>query len=206
MATLGLAAAAALAACNRSEGRPLGDPSSTPRAEPPPAAPAPTEQAPAASAPTSPPPCLVPLASEPPPPASPAPSCPADPGPVPDLARGTVRFPEAPGAPEVQVEIAKTATEHARGLMYRTELPEGTGMLFSWTDERVRSFWMRNTCIPLDMLFLALDGTVLGVQEQVPVLNDRSRSIPCPAGHVLEVNAGWVREHGVAPGMRAELE
>lgn len=205
-----------LAACNRSDGRALGDPSSTPKAEAPPTLASPpgeasdaNAEAPVGGATASPQPaptCLVPLPSEPPPPAPPATSCPPDPGPVPDLPRGVVRFPEAPGAPEVQVELAKTPTEHARGLMYRTELPEGTGMLFSWADERVRSFWMRNTCIPLDMLFLALDGTVLGVHEQVPVLNDRSRSIPCPAGHVLEVNAGWVRAHGVTPGMRAVFE
>jgi uncharacterized membrane protein (UPF0127 family) len=56
------------------------------------------------------------------------------------------------------------------------------------------------------MLFLSRDGTIVGIQEQVPVLNDRSRSIPCPAAYVLEVNAGWCRQHGVRAGMRAVIE
>ncbi len=86
--------------------------------------------------------------------------------------------------------------------MYRRALSDAEGMLFSWDAEAPRSFWMRNTCLPLDMLFLADDGTVLGVLEQVPPMNDAPRSIPCPARHVLELRAGWVREHGVAPGQR----
>jgi uncharacterized membrane protein (UPF0127 family) len=106
----------------------------------------------------------------------------------------------------VNVEVARQPKDHARGLMYRTSMPAEQGMLFSWADERVRSFWMHNTCIPLDMLFLSRDGTVVGIQEQVPVLNDRSRSIPCPAAYVLEVNAGWCRQHGVRAGMRAVIE
>lgn len=78
-------------------------------------------------------------------------------------------------------------------------------MLFSWSDERVRSFWMHNTCIPLDMLFLAKDGTITGILEQVPVLNDEPRSIPCPAAHVLEVNAGFCRKKGIAPGQHVRV-
>lgn len=90
--------------------------------------------------------------------------------------------------------------------MYRTKLDADRGMLFSFGDERVREFWMKNTCIPLDMLFLAKDGTVVGILEQVPVLNDERRSIGCPAAYVLEANAGWAREHGVTPGMKASLQ
>jgi uncharacterized membrane protein (UPF0127 family) len=152
------------------------------------------------------PPCLVETPSEAPAAAEPASICPTEPEPPPALERAQVSFPAAPGAPKVAVEVARKPTEHARGLMYRTSMPADQGMLFSWPDERIRSFWMHNTCIPLDMLFLSRDQTVVGIQEQVPVLNDRPRSIPCPAAYVLEVNAGWTRQHGVRAGMRAVIE
>jgi uncharacterized membrane protein (UPF0127 family) len=90
--------------------------------------------------------------------------------------------------------------------MYRRSLPEEQGMLFEWRDESPRSFWMHNTCIPLDMMFIALDGTILGVAEEVPVLNDEPRGIPCPSAMVLEVNAGFTRSHGVKPGQRIRFE
>jgi uncharacterized protein len=79
-------------------------------------------------------------------------------------------------------------------------------MLFSWTAESARTFWMHNTCIPLDMLFIAADGFITGILEQVPTLNDDPRGVPCPAAHVLELNAGWTRAHGVRAGMRAVIE
>jgi uncharacterized membrane protein (UPF0127 family) len=90
--------------------------------------------------------------------------------------------------------------------MYRTHLGADQGMLFSWEREEPRSFWMRNTCIPLDMLFIAKDGTVVGILEQVPTLNTLPREIPCPAQHVLELNAGWARQHGVEPGQHVDIE
>jgi uncharacterized protein len=116
-----------------------------------------------------------------------------------------VRFLDAPGKPRINVELARDGEQRARGLMYRTALPANQGMLFSWTEEQIQTFWMHNTCIPLDMLFIARDGTIAGILEQVPTLNDRPRSIPCPVLHVLEVNAGWSREHGVRAGQRLEI-
>jgi uncharacterized protein len=150
--------------------------------------------------------CIEHQRSPPPPKASKAAACPRDPEPRPALARGKVSFQSARGAPAVAVEIARAPSETTRGLMYRTSLGKNEGMLFSFGNERVREFWMKNTCIPLDMLFLAKDGTVVGVLEQVPVLNEVPRSIGCPATSVLEVNAGWSREHGVIPGMKASIQ
>jgi uncharacterized membrane protein (UPF0127 family) len=150
--------------------------------------------------------CIRPLAEPPPPPAKPASTCPADTDATPPtLARGSVVFPDARGAPAVTVEIADTPATEARGLMFRTELAEMSGMIFVWSDERTRTFWMRNTCLPLDMLFLAKDGTIVGILEQVPTLNDRPRSVGCPSAYVLEVNAGWTRKHGIKPGMKAQI-
>jgi len=90
--------------------------------------------------------------------------------------------------------------------MYRTSMPDEQGMLFSWNTEQVQTFWMHNTCIPLDMLFIAKDGTITGILEQVPTLNDAPRSIPCPVSHVLELNAGYSRAHGVRAGQRIKIE
>lgn len=105
----------------------------------------------------------------------------------------------------LDVELALSAEEQRRGLMYRTELGAQAGMLFSWPAEQLHSFWMQNTCIPLDMLFIGADGTIAGILEQVPVLNEQERSIPCRVAHVLEVNAGYCRAHGIAPGQRVRI-
>lgn len=122
------------------------------------------------------------------------------------LPRGWVSFVEAPGAPRVAVEIAATDAARERGLMYRVKMPEDQGMIFDWAEAAQRSFWMRNTCISLDMLFIAADGTITGILEQVPPLDESPRGVPCPVTHVLELNAGWSRSHGVSPGQRVRIE
>jgi uncharacterized membrane protein (UPF0127 family) len=115
-------------------------------------------------------------------------------------------FADAPGAPRVSVEHAQTNPERSHGLMYRTALPQDEGMLFSWTNEAIRSFWMHNTCLPLDMLFINDDNVIVGILEQVPVLNDASRSVRCPAQYVLEMNAGWSRRNGVVAGQHVLID
>jgi uncharacterized membrane protein (UPF0127 family) len=149
--------------------------------------------------------CTVPLGA-PAPVASKATTCPKDPTGNLTLPMGRVTFVEATGSPAVDVELARDDASRERGLMYRTSMPENAGMLFSWTDERVRSFWMRNTCIPLDLLYITKDGIISGILEQVPTLNEAPRRINCPVAHVLELNAGWTRAHGVTPGMKVTIE
>jgi uncharacterized membrane protein (UPF0127 family) len=150
--------------------------------------------------------CIEPLADPPPPVAKLAATCPPDNlATSPDLAHGKITAPEAKSAPVLDVEIADTPATEQRGLMYRTKLGENKGMIFVWPSETRRTFWMHNTCLPLDMLFLAKDGTIVGLLEQVPTLNDRPRSVRCPAAYVLEVNAGWTRRYGLKPGMKLEL-
>jgi len=151
--------------------------------------------------------CIDPLLEPAPPNATPPSICPHDPLETPlVLKRGKVRVPEAKGAPLIDVEIANTPATEQRGLMYRTKLGAEQGMIFTWPSESIRTFWMHNTCLPLDMLFLAKDGTIVGLLEQVPTLNDRPRQVRCPAAYVLEVNAGWSRRHGVKPGMKLDLK
>ena len=170
-------------------------------------APTTTMEAPRATASPSPPSpaCIVPW-GEPAPVAAKAAQCPQDPTGNLALPLGKVTFNDAPGAPQVEVELAREDAARERGLMYRTSMPESRGMLFSWSDERVRNFWMHNTCIPLDMLYVTKEGVIAGILEQVPTLNDAPRGIPCPVAHVLELNAGWARAHGVAPGMKLKIE
>lgn len=149
--------------------------------------------------------CIVPW-GDPAPTANKAAQCPKDPAGDLKLPLGKITFTDAPGAPEVEVELARDDASRERGLMYRTSMAKNRGMLFSWQDERVRSFWMHNTCIPLDMLYVTRDGTIAGILEQVPTLNDAPRAIRCPVAHVLELNAGWARAHGIAPGMKLKIE
>jgi uncharacterized membrane protein (UPF0127 family) len=118
----------------------------------------------------------------------------------------TVQFPEATNGPAtVAVELARTPADSERGLMYRTSMEPDHGMLFDLGVHGVHTFWMHDTCIPLDMLFIDDDGLVVGVLENVPPMNDDHRSVPCPSSHVLETNAGWARRVGVRAGMHARL-
>jgi uncharacterized protein len=89
--------------------------------------------------------------------------------------------------------------------MYRTQLADDRGMLFVFERERRLAFWMKNTCIALDMIFVAADGVIVGIEENVPTLNENTYSPGCPAKYVIEVNAGWARKRGVRAGQRVEL-
>ena len=164
---------------------------------------APVAPAPTATAPS--PACIVPLGA-PAPIASKAAQCPKDPTGNLKLPLGKITFLDATGSPQVDVELARDDASRERGLMYRRSMPESRGMLFSWQDERVRNFWMHNTCIPLDMLYVTQEGIIAGILEQVPTLNDAPRGVQCPVAHVLELNAGWARAHGVKPGMKLKIE
>ncbi|MFO0618738.1 MAG: DUF192 domain-containing protein [Polyangiaceae bacterium] len=136
----------------------------------------------------------------------PDPACPPDPGPVPQLKLGVVRFPDAAvdgGAPpEVAVEIAQLEEERMRGLMYRHNMAPDNGMWFVFDAESVQKFWMKNTCIPLDMVFVGADGVIVGIEENVPTLNENTYTAGCMAQYVLETNAGWTRKHGVKAGQK----
>ncbi len=139
-------------------------------------------------------------------PPGPDPRCPDDPSKPPQVPISKIRFPGASGAPTLLAETMLTEEHRSRGLMYRRELPEDHGMLFVFEDSQVRSFWMHNTCLPLDMLFVAEDGYITGILENVPTMNDEGRSIPCKARFVLEVNAGFCRKFGIKAGQTLKIE
>lgn len=103
------------------------------------------------------------------------------------------------GNATIAAEIADSPQEWSIGLMNRSSLPEGSGMLFVFPDEQPRSFWMKNTLIPLDIIFVSSNLTVLDVASAEPC-----RADPCPiysseapAMYVLEVGAGFAEAHGV---------
>jgi hypothetical protein len=111
------------------------------------------------------------------------------------------------GRPEVRVRVglARTDEERARGLMFREQLDADAGMLFLYEDESIRTFWMRNTLIPLDMLFISGDHRVAGVVENAEPQTDTLRQVDRPSQFVLEVNGGFAATNGIAVGTPVEF-
>lgn len=112
----------------------------------------------------------------------------------------------ASGAHAVRVEVVRTDQDRARGLMNRSRLDADAGMLFVFEESDDHSFWMKNTFIPLDMIFVDEGGRVAGVVERAEPLTLESRTIGKPSRYVLEVNGGWASAHGVRPGDRVRFE
>jgi uncharacterized membrane protein (UPF0127 family) len=106
----------------------------------------------------------------------------------------------------VRVEVVRTESERRRGLMFRQSLPEDAGMLFLFDRPEHLSFWMRNTYIPLDMIFIEPSMRVLGIVENTEPMTDTSRAVPGISQYVLEVNAGFSRRYGLTPGTAVRFE
>ena len=115
------------------------------------------------------------------------------------------RIASAGGTVDVALEVADTPEKQQRGLMYRSALPDGHGMLFVFDDDVDHTFWMKNTLIPLDMLFIASDGRVVGVHANATPLSTASIAVGTPSRFVLEVPGGYAASHGIAPGARVEF-
>lgn len=103
------------------------------------------------------------------------------------------------------LELAVTASEHEKGLMFRRSLPDDWGMLFIYPDEAQRSFWMQNTFIALDMIFITADGTVDSIIAQAEPLTRTPRTSDGAARYVLEIRGGRAAELGLKPGDRVLL-
>jgi uncharacterized membrane protein (UPF0127 family) len=103
----------------------------------------------------------------------------------------------------IKVEIAADDASRAHGLMDRTSMPAGQGMLFVFPDSQIRTFWMKNTLIPLDMLFFDADRKLVTLHADVPPCGaDPCATYPstAPARYVLELNAGTATKLGVREG------
>ncbi len=123
----------------------------------------------------------------------------------------TAVFVTPEGTVQVSLELAKTVDERQRGLMFRDRIGDREGMLFCFDRDRKPSFWMKNTYLSLDILFLSGSGEVVAVLERLPPCPME----PCPrytsdseARYALEVKSGFVAEHHVRKGdiVRLSLE
>ena len=102
----------------------------------------------------------------------------------------------------LEVELAVTGEQHAQGLMYRRSLAEDAGMLFLYRGAGMLSMWMKNTSVPLDMMFIAPDGRIVDIAERTVPYSLETVSSRFAASAVLEVNGGTVSRLGVQPGDR----
>ena len=117
----------------------------------------------------------------------------------------TARIQTRAGRVDVALEIASTPEARSRGLMYRQELADGHGMLFVFDEDANHEFWMKNTVIPLDMIFITVDGQVAGVHKNATPMSTAGISVGTPSRYVLEVPGGWAERRGVAVGDRVEF-
>jgi uncharacterized protein len=118
----------------------------------------------------------------------------------PDAARETLVIETKAGAKTFSIEVARTAEQQALGLMFRTSLPETQGMLFPHDDSREVTMWMRNTYIPLDMVFIRADGIVHRVEANTEPMSERIIPSNGPVAGVLELAGGAASRLGIAPG------
>ena len=120
--------------------------------------------------------------------------------------RGTVRLLGTRAEAVVSVEVVQSRAAIERGLMYREHLGADDGMLFLMGEDEDHSFWMENTLIPLDMIFIARDMKVVGVVEKATPRTTKLRSVGAPSRYVLEVNGGWAAAHGIDAGATVRFE
>jgi uncharacterized membrane protein (UPF0127 family) len=125
---------------------------------------------------------------------------------TPSAKRGTVVLKAGSRTVRVEVEVVRTPELRAKGLKHRKSLGAYKGMLFIFDREEIQSFWMQDTYIPLDMIFINQKLEVVGVVENAEPLTTTSRRVPAKSTFVLEVNGGFAKRHGIARGTTVELE
>lgn len=115
--------------------------------------------------------------------------------------RGYFVNPDSSKSRSYKLEIADSDSERKRGLMYRKELPEREGMIFIFPDTTVQSFWMKETYVPLDIIFLK-DNLVVGIAPDTPVLSEKRVKVDAPSKEVIELNAGRAAAEGIVVGSK----
>ena len=106
----------------------------------------------------------------------------------------------------LQVEVADTSAKRSLGLQYRNELGEEQGMLFLFPSEGAQSFWMKNTPLPLDMIFISSDLKIVGIIHQAVPFSTNSLTVPAPSQFVLEIKGGLSRRKGIEVGNNVRFE
>jgi uncharacterized membrane protein (UPF0127 family) len=119
----------------------------------------------------------------------------------------TVVFLTERGEVPIRVDVARTQKEKTQGLMYVEHLDDARGMLFLMgPPERKLTFWMQNTFIPLDMIFVNARYEIVGIVENAEPLTTSPRGVETPSTYVIEVNGGWTAARGVVTGGKVRLE
>jgi uncharacterized membrane protein (UPF0127 family) len=114
--------------------------------------------------------------------------------------RVTIEAPSGEQLALVNVEIANTPAERELGLMYRKHMDDGAGMIFVFPAPDRLSFWMKNTEIPLDMIFADSSGKIVGIVQNAEPLSETPLGVGGDSQYVLEVNGGFAQRHHVTPG------
>jgi uncharacterized membrane protein (UPF0127 family) len=110
------------------------------------------------------------------------------------------------GPVRVTLEVVADDASRTRGLMYRTELADGRGMLFVFDDEVDHAFWMKNTVIPLDIIFISADRRIVGIHPNAVPMNLARISVGRPSKYVLEVAGGYAARTGITPNHKIDFE
>jgi len=111
------------------------------------------------------------------------------------------RIPLTIGIHVIDAQVAITPEQHQVGLMYRTEMPQGEGMLFAFQAPAKQCFWMKNTVLALTAAFIADDGSIVNLEDMKPQTTDSHCSLK-PVRYVLEMNQGWFAKKGIKAGSR----
>lgn len=111
----------------------------------------------------------------------------------------------AHGPVAVKVEVADTPDARAHGLMYRRDLAPDAGMLFIFPAASEQQFWMKNTPLPLDMVFIGADRRIVGIVADTRPFSTNPLGVSAPSRYVLEVHAGFCASHGIATGDAMEF-
>jgi uncharacterized membrane protein (UPF0127 family) len=111
----------------------------------------------------------------------------------------------AGGPVTVAVEVANTPATRERGLMYRNDLGADTGMLFLFPQDEDLQFWMKNTPLPLDMIFIDTSRTIVGIVANTRPFSTQARGVGKPSRYVLEVHGGFCARHGITAGDKVDF-
>ena len=117
------------------------------------------------------------------------------------IQRGYFINPDSSKSVSYKLEIADSDSERQRGLMYRKELPEKEGMIFIFPDVKSHSFWMKETYVPLDIVFLK-DNVVVGLAQDVAILSEKRVKVDAESKEVIELQAGQAAAQGIVTGSK----
>jgi uncharacterized membrane protein (UPF0127 family) len=114
--------------------------------------------------------------------------------------KGTLSIDTAKGTRQFSIEIARDEAHREQGLMFRQSMPEDAGMLFLFGQAQITDFWMKNTLIPLDMLFVGADGHIVNIYKRAVPMSEAIIASAGPVVAVIELNGGAADKFGIKPG------